>query len=143
MLKKELKPAISIVFRDGNTVLVLKRSLFKETFPGAWSLPSTYVNGENVAVAANRLVKRKLLIDEVVLKPDFIGVSPIVEKDTFFLHMTDYEVDSFKGEISFDKDEYVEMRWVTPVELLDLITTENHGEIGECTRTFLISEGLL
>jgi hypothetical protein len=35
------------------------------------------------------------------------------------------------------------MRWVSPEELKRLIQIENHGAMGECTKTFLKSEGLI
>jgi hypothetical protein len=43
----------------------------------------------------------------------------------------------------FDTDEYTEERLVTPEELLELIHNENDGELGECPKTFLKSEGII
>ncbi len=135
-MSKDFKKAISLVFRDGEKVLVLKRSPDKESFPGAWSIPSTYVYGEETSgETANRLVKRKLGIESVTLNELPLGVSPIVDRGDYDFVMTDYVVSSYKGEIDFDADEYTEMRWVIPVELLRLIQDENSGEMGECTRT--------
>jgi len=72
-----------------------------------------------------------------------LGVSPVVDRGEYDFKMTDFVVESQKGNIDFDAEEYTEMRWVTPVELLGLINGENNGEMGECTRTFLTSENLL
>lgn len=143
-MNKDFKEAISLVFRDGVKVLVLKRSSNKVSFPNAWSIPSTYIHdGESVTETANRLVKRKLGLKQVILNVVPLGASPVVDRGEYDFKMTDYVVESQKGEIDFDAGEYTEMRWVTPAELLDLINRENNGEMGECTRTFLTSENLL
>lgn len=143
-MSKDFKKAISLVFRDGEKVLVLKRSPNKESFPNAWSIPSTYIfDDETPSETANRLVKRKLGIDSVTLQEIPLGTSPIVDRGEYDFQMTDYVVISHRGSLEFDLDEYIEMRWVTPQELLALINDENGGEMGECTRTFLTSEKLL
>lgn len=138
------KKAISLVFKDGEKVLVLKRSPSKASFPNAWSFPSTYVqDGESLEETAERLVKRKLGIDKIVLNKLPIGTSPVVDRGDYHLQMTDYAVDSYEGEIEFNPTEYTAMKWVTPDELLQLIQEENNGKLGECTKTFLRAEKLL
>lgn len=57
--------------------------------------------------------------------------------------MTDYEVSDYEGAFKLNRDEYSEFKWATPEELLELIKKDNSGEMGECTRTFLKSEGLI
>ncbi len=139
-MNKEFKSAIALVFRLHNQVLVLKSSLNKDTFPGAWSLPSTYVyEGETVEETANRLVKRKLKLESVVLEEKPLGVSPVVDRGDYDFVMSDYEVKSYVGEIGFDSAEYTEMRYVTIPELVELINNDNGGVMGECTKTFLAS----
>lgn len=141
---KDFKKAISLVFRDGEKVLVLKRSEHKASFSGAWSLPSMYIHDDEThAETANRLVKRKLGIKSVTLHESPLGVSPVVDRGDYVFEMTDYAVSSYVGEINFEAQEYTEMKWVTPIELLGFIQDENGGEMGECTRTFLASENLL
>ncbi len=147
-MSKDFKEAISLVFRDLDKVLVLKRSPNKDSFPNAWSIPSTYIRpGENVSQVANRLVKTKLGLEQVTLNKVPLGVSPLVDRGEYDLKMTDYVVEGYEGNINFNTEEYTEeyteMRWVTPIKLLDLINKENGGQMGECTRTLLISENLL
>ena len=126
MDQKPLKEAISLIFRHGNKVWVFKRSDNKKTHPSAWSLPSTYIHqGETIAETANRLVRRKLGLDSVILHPEPLGQSPVVDKEMFLLQMTDYLVDSYSGVIAFDPSEYTEKRLVTAAELLNLIKEEN------------------
>ena len=141
---KEFREAIALVFQDDEKILVLKRSPNKESFPNAWSIPSTYIHeGEISAEAANRLVKRKLNLASVTLKKEPIGISDIVDRGSYDFQMTDFEVESYVGDIVFNPEEYIEMKWVAPVELKNLIETENDGEMGECTRTFLKSKNLI
>jgi isopentenyldiphosphate isomerase len=143
-MNKVFKQALSLVFRDGEKVLVLKRSPHKESFPSAWSIPSTYIHGdETPQETANRLIKRKLGIQNITLDQTPLGISPVVDRGDYEFQMTDYVVKSYQGNIEFDPNEYTELRWVTPQELLILIKNENRGEMGECTRTFLTSEKLL
>lgn len=143
-MSKSFKKAISLVFKVGDKVLVLKRSPDKASFPSAWSLPSTYVqDGESLEATSERLVKRKLGIDKIVLNKTSIGTSPIVDRGDYDFQMTDYEVTSHEGEIDFNPTEYTDMKWLTPAELLGLIQVENNGKMGECTKTFLRSEKLL
>ncbi len=139
-MSKEFRAAIALVFKQDDKVLVLKRSLTKETFPGAWSLPSTFVyEGETVEETANRLVKRKLGLESVVLEEKPLGVSSVVDRGDYDFVMSDYVVKSLVGEICFDTAEYTEMRFLTVPELVELINTDNGGVMGECTKTFLAS----
>lgn len=139
-MSKDFKSAIALIFRQDGRVLVLKRSLTKETFPGAWSLPSTYVyEGETREETANRLVKRKLGLASVILEEKPLGVSPVVDRGDYDFVMSDYEVKNFVGEICFDSAEYTEMKFVTIPELVELIQNDNDGVMGECTKTFLTS----
>jgi ADP-ribose pyrophosphatase YjhB (NUDIX family) len=143
-MNKDFRKAISLVFWDKEKVLVLRRSELKESFPGAWSIPSTYIHSdETLQETANRLAKRKLNIEDVVLSEVPLGISPIVDRGEYDFVMTDYLVKNYSGNITFNTEEYTEMRWVTPVELLQLINVENGGQMGECTRVFLTSEQLL
>lgn len=144
MSEKPLKKAISLIFKEGDKVWVFKRSLQKEAHPGAWSLPSTYIHeDEKVTETAQRVVKRKLGLQSVSLQSEPLGVSPVVEKDTYYLQMADYIVMSYEGILTFDAEEYTQQRLVTAMELLSLINDENEGEMGECTRTYLKSEGVI
>lgn len=144
MNEKPHKTAISLVFKESDKVLALKRSPNKESFPNAWSIPSTYIHeGESPSDAANRLVKRKLNLESVTLEETPIGTSGVVDRGKYTFEMTDYTVKEYTGDISYNTDEYTGMRWVTKEELLTLINTENNGEMGECTRTFLTSEEVL
>tara|TARA_B100000745_G_C20123821_1_gene384861 strand:+ start:737 stop:1174 length:438 start_codon:yes stop_codon:yes gene_type:complete len=141
---REFKKAISLVFRNGDKVLVLKRSPNKESFPNAWSIPSTYIHeNETPSEAGGRLVKRKLNLGGVALSSQPLGISSIVDRGAYDFQMADFEVESYDGEIVFSPDEYTEMKWVTPHELKELIDIENGGEMGECTRTFLKSENII
>lgn len=143
-MSKEIRDAISLIFRDNEKVLVLKRSPNKESFPNAWSIPSIYIlANETAKEAADRLVKRKLGLEKVYIQETPIGTSPVVDRGDTKLRMTDYEVVSFEGEINFNTEEYTEMKWVTPQKLLELIHKDNNGEMGECTKTFLASENLI
>lgn len=138
-----IRNAISLVFKSAEKVFVVRRSSSKPSYPGAWSIPSTYVHdGEDVAHAAKRLVQNKLGLSDVTLG-SIIGVSPIVNRGTHELQMTDILVDSSVGEFVLNLDEYTESRWVTVKELAELIERENGGQMGECTKTLLKSEGLL
>ena len=144
MSDKPLKKAISLIFREGEQVRVFKRSMSKETYPGVWSLPSTYLaETETATEAANRLVRRKLGLESVELESLPIGESQIVDKQTYLLQMTDYKVLGYEGSIVIDPQEYTEELPVLPSELLVLINRENAGIMGECTKTFLQSEGVI
>lgn len=121
-----------------------KRSMTKSVYQGLWSIPSTYVEeGESAAEAANRLAQIKLGLESVILAPLPLGESGAVEKEKIYLSMKDYEVISYVGEISFNPEEYVEERLVTPQELYDLVSAQKVEDKGECTKTFLKSEGLI
>lgn len=144
MKEKELREALALVFREGDKVRAFKRSMTKNVYQGLWSIPSTYIEeGESVAEAANRLAQRKLGLESLTLAPTSFGESGVVEKEKIFLSMTDYEVVSYVGEISFNPEEYVEERLVTPQELYDLVSAQKVEDKGECTKTFLKSEGLI
>ena len=144
MQGKPLREAVALVFREGNKVRAFKRSMTKSVYQGLWSIPSTYVEeGESAAEAANRLAQIKLGLESVILAPLPLGESGAVEKEKIYLSMKDYEVISYVGEISFNPEEYVEERLVTPQELYDLVSAQKVEDKGECTKTFLNSEGLI
>lgn len=144
MQKKPLREAVALVFREGDKVWAFKRSMTKSVYQGLWSIPSTYIEeGESVAEAANRLAKHKLGLERVTLSPLPLGESGAVEKEKIFLSMTDYEVVSYVGEISFNPEEYTEQRLVTLQELYGLVSAQDVEDKGECTKTFLKSEGLI
>ncbi len=144
MQGKPLREAVALVFREGNKVRAFKRSMTKSVYQGLWSIPSTYVEeGESAAEAANRLAQIKLGLESVILAPLPLGESGAVEKEKIYLSMKDYEVISYVGEISFNPEEYVEERLVTPQELYDLVSAQKVEDKGECTKTFLKSEGLI
>jgi ADP-ribose pyrophosphatase YjhB (NUDIX family) len=144
MKEKELKEAIALVFKEGDKVWAFKRSMSKTVYQGLWSIPSTYIEAEeSVAEAANRLAQKKLGLQSVVIAPRPLGESGAVEKEKIFLSMQDYEVLSYIGTITFNLDEYVEERLVTPQELLELVNAQDVADKGECTKTFLRAEGLI
>ncbi len=143
MVDKELKKAISLVFKDGDKILTVRRSQSKSSFPNCWSLPSTFIHeGETVSDAATRLAMKKLNLENISLE-ESIGISDSADRGDFILVMEDFLVGSYEGAITLGPDEYTELRWVTAKELMLLIETDNQGAIGECTRTFLKSEGLI
>ncbi len=144
MQKKPLREAVALVFREGDKVWAYKRSMSKNVYRGLWSIPSTYIEeSESVVQAANRLAQKKLGLDCVMLASAPLGESGAVEKEKIFLSMTDYEVVSYVGEISLNPEEYTEQRLVTPQELYELVSTQDVEDKGECTKTFLKSEGFL
>lgn len=144
MQGKPLREAVALVFREDDRVRAFKRSMTKNVYQGLWSIPSTYVEeGESVAEAANRLAKHKLGLESVTLASLPLGESGAVEKEKIFLSMTDYEGVSYVGEISFNPEEYTEQRLVTPQELYELVSTQDVEDKGDCTKTFLKSEGLI
>lgn len=140
---KELRQAISLIFKKDNKVFVVKRSDKKESFPNFWSIPSTYIHeGETPTIAANRLAAKKLGVSNIVLDKNPIGVSDVVEREKDKLQMTDFNVISYDGELTLNPNEYTEYRWLSSQELKELLEKEHNGVMGECTRTFLKSEGL-
>ncbi len=144
MPEKPLREAVALVFREGDKVWAFKRSMSKNVYQGLWSLPSTYLEeGESVAQAANRLAQRKLGLESVTLAPTPLGESGAIEKEKIFLSMKDYEVLSYVGTISFNREEYTEERLVTPQELLELVNAQEVEDKGECTKMFLRAEGLI
>ncbi len=144
MSEKPLREAVALVFRECEKVWAFKRSMSKTVYQGLWSIPSTYIQaGESVTEAANRLAQKKLCLESVTLAPTPLGESGAVEKEKIFLSMKDYEVLSYIGTITFNPDEYTERKLVTPQELLELVSAQEAEDKGECTKTFLRSEGLL
>lgn len=140
---KETKQALSLVFRDGENVFIVRRSEDKKSFPGFWSIPSTHIHkGESKEDAANRLGAKKLGISNIKLQEKPIGVSEVVERESDMLQMTDVLVTSYEGALTLNPEEYTEYTWVNPEELKNLLEEESGDEMGECTRVFLKSEGL-
>ena len=143
MNKKSVRKAIALVFREGDKIRAFKRSMTKSVYAGLWSLPSTYLKEhEDAATAANRLVQRKLGLQGVAINEMPIGNSGHKEKPEWILDMTAYEVLSWEGDISFAETEYMEERLVTLEELAKLVAQQDVEDAGECTKTFLRSEGL-
>lgn len=141
---KLLKNAISLIFKNpkGKT-LTVKRSLTKDSFPGFWSLPSTYLQeNEGIQDAVNRLAREKLGLKDIKILDDPIGIG-IEEREKYTLHMEDYEVIKFEGNLNLNVKEYIEMRWVRPLELKELLAKEHGNQMGECTRVYLKAEGYL
>jgi ADP-ribose pyrophosphatase YjhB (NUDIX family) len=144
MSEKPLREAVALVFREGDKVRAFKRSMSKSVYQGLWSIPSTYIEeGESVTETANRLAQKKLGLESVTLALTPLGESGAVEKENIFLSMTDYEVLSYIGTISFNPEEYTEQRLVTPKELYELVMAQEVEDKGECTKTFLRAEGLM
>lgn len=144
MQEKPLREAVALVFRDGDKVWAFKRSITKNVYQGLWSIPSTYLKeGESINDAANRLAREKLGLESVALAPAALGESGAVEKEKIFLSMKDYEVISYVGAISFNPGEYTEQRLVSPHELYELVSSQDVEDKGECTKTFLRTEGLI
>ncbi|NQV12535.1 NUDIX hydrolase [Candidatus Uhrbacteria bacterium] len=138
-MKKDNKNAISLIFHgEEGKVLIVKRSDAKESFPGFWSLPSTYIHDdESPLEAANRLAQRKLGIDSVSLGRS-IG-SNKRDKGDLVLTMEDFEVASFTGELKLDPDEYTDLKWLTKDGLRKLLEVEHDGKMGQCCEVFLAS----
>ena len=142
---KKIRRAISLIIRNKEgKVFVVRRSPNKNSFPGCLSFPAVYLEDEeSFSEAANRLVQEKLGLESVRIKPRPLGVSGVVERKDSMLEMHDFEVEEWRGEIRLNPEEYTEFLWLTPLELRGSISSENNGAMGECTRTFLKSEGLL
>src|SRR5688572_5523890 len=124
-----IKPALSLVFRNSRgEILAVRRSLNKPSYPGFWSLPSVYLmEGETIGEAGNRLAREKLGLERVEIEESSLGSSEASRSD-HVVHMEDYNVLSFDGDIRINNDEYTEMRWVTPVQLKELLDSEHDGE---------------
>lgn len=142
---KEIKQAISLVIRDGkNRIFVVKRSPHKNTFPGHFSLPAANLQvGESFGEAAKRVARDKLGLNDAHIKNNPLAVSEVVERPKNLLKMFDYEVTKVDGEFALNEVEYTEYKWMTSNELMEYIKNECDGEMGECTRNFLRTEGLL
>lgn len=144
MSDKPLRQAVALVFREGDQVWAFRRSETKEVYKGLWSIPSTYVeDGESAVAAAARVASRKLGLQSVTTAPLPLGNSGPQEKPDWYLDMAVYEVVSYEGAFSISPGEYVEMRLVSTQELYDLVNAQQVEDAGECTKTFLKSEGFL
>ena len=142
MIKLE-KKALSLVFEKEGKALSVRRSPNEKLFPNFWSLPSTYVRENETAVqAAKRLAVGKLGLKEISLKNLPMGVSTI-DRGDFILSMSDYIVSLYEGEINLNPLDYTEMRWVTAVELKQLLDKEHQGMMGECCRVFLKAKKII
>ncbi len=80
-MKPERK-AISLVFKNPEgKILTTKRSIKKDSFPGFWSLPSTYLQeNETIQASAERLAREKLGLKRANLLVTPIG-SGVDERD--------------------------------------------------------------
>lgn len=142
MSDKSLRQAVALVFREGDSLWTFRRSETKEVYKGLWSIPSTYLEeGESTAAAANRLASRKLGLQSVTIACIPLGNSGPQDKPEWYLDMAVYEVESYDGALSISPDEYLEMRLVSPRELYDLVNAQSVEDAGECTKTFLKTEG--
>jgi len=135
---KEKRLAISLIFNNADgRILIVKRSHLKPTYPGFWSLPSTYLHGdESPQEAANRLVKKKLGLRVVQIEEKPLGESTR-ELEDFVLHMADHLVVSVDGDIQLNDEEYTEKQWLTKDELKQIICDEQGGEMGQCCEVLL------
>lgn len=140
----QIRKAISLIFKNSEgKILTTKRSLNKDSFPGFWSLPSAYLHDdEKPEEAAKRLAKNKLGLRAVEIASKSIGTG-ISDRDSYRLHMEDYNVLVFKGRPNLNHEEYSEMKWVTVEELKDLIKREQKGQMGECTKILIGTYSLL
>jgi 8-oxo-dGTP pyrophosphatase MutT (NUDIX family) len=87
---KSLRKAVSLVFRKDALVFIAKRSPTKDSYPSAWSLPSTYIHdGETKVDAAKRLAKTKLNLTNVTIGDESVGVSAVVDRGEYLLQMED------------------------------------------------------
>ena len=142
MSEKPIRHAVALVFREGESLWAFRRSETKEVYKGLWSLPSTYLEeGESATEAANRLAYRKLGLQSVTIAALPLGNSGLQEKPHWYLDMSVYEVVSYEGVLSISPEEYLEMRLVSPQELYDLVQAQQVEDAGECTKTFLKTEG--
>ena len=84
---------------------------------------------------------RKLGLQSVTIAALPLGNSGLQEKPHWYLDMSVYEVVSYEGVLSISPEEYLEMRLVSPQELYDLVQAQQVEDAGECTKTFLKTEG--
>jgi len=81
MSVKSVREAISLVFREDEKVLIFRRSSNRTTFPNCWSLPSAYIEeNESIKDTAGKLVQSKLGLGKVILKPEIVGESVVVDR---------------------------------------------------------------
>jgi len=141
---KPHKNALSLVFTNSaGKVLTVRRSPMKKSFPNFWSLPATaLLENESYQTAASRLGKENLGLTSLKIGNAPLGSSES-ERSAHFLHMTDYEVLKYEDDLTLNREEYTDMKWVTPVELKNLLLTEHDGKMGDCCKVFLKAKGLL
>ncbi len=118
----------AVIYNPKGEVLFAKRAQTKQSFPGALSLPSTYVRGDYSEEQLMEAVKRKLNLD-IKIK-ERAGSTEGVQYN-YFLHMADYFAEIQGGEIKPNAKDYSEAFFANPKEVL------NQGELGFCTKILL------
>jgi isopentenyl-diphosphate delta-isomerase type 1 len=120
--RSKIHRAVDIWVKNGSKILLQKRSLEKDTFPGYWTISAGgHVSyGENYFEAAKRELKEEIGI-ETKLKP--IGKKLFdtgIEQEFSSVYECEYSGEHF----NLDKTEVKEVMWVE-VEKLDAFIAEN------------------
>ena len=119
---------------DRSQVLAVQRPADDEELPNLWGLPATSVNpGESEEQAVVRAGKEKLDVGLRVIEKIAVGT---MERSSYVLHLTDYEVAIVSGEPKCPQHgsgtQYQAWKWADPEEL---IPAAQKGSL--CTRLFL------
>lgn len=129
-----MRKALSLIFSEKGKILVVRRTLIKQTHAGLWSLPSTYIGeAETLKSAAERLAKNKLGIDAINIEDVPLGIFEGEHVEGGFdFEMKDYKVMNYDSAIHLNQNEYTDLKWISADRIEDFIKVENNGVVGYC-----------
>ena len=111
-----------VIVKDGKVLLVQEAF---EKVRGLWNLPAGHVDiGETLEQAAKREAKEETGLD-VELGAHLITVHSSLERPV--LHA--YLVTNFSGEISFDKEELLDVKWFDANDIMSMDGLRNNEYI--------------
>lgn len=118
----------AIVQREDGLILLTQRPLDKDHAPGEWeTLTGRVEQGETFEEAAKREVREETGLDAEIVHPlctfhFYRGREKVEHLGVSFLCR------SLGGKVVLDGQEQVDFRWVSPMEALRMITTEEAKE---------------
>lgn len=140
MAPKPTKHAVSFIIynNDRSQFVAVKRPSNDEDLPDVWGLPAGSVKeGETSEEAVIRAGREKLGVE---LRPVRVIGEGKTERNSYILHMKDYEVEILQGEPRVpqpveDITQYQDWKWAT---CDDLIEAAEKGSL--CSRIYLHNE---
>ncbi|MEK6962828.1 MAG: NUDIX hydrolase [Nanoarchaeota archaeon] len=119
---KPIKNAVAFVIYnpDRTKILVVQRPFDDENLPGVWGLPAgSLKENENYEEAVLRAGREKLGVQLQIIKLINEGE---IQRNTFLLHMKEYEIEIIKGQPSVPQPinevtQFIQWKWALPEAL--------------------------